>query len=221
MFREYVCTGRPAIAISPKGLLRKALSSGDSSRGSLSVLVTMAPRQPLAAATVTLDSVLTADCSCAYRFGTWGMEWEELLADTAYPPAEPGCLVLPEDLRHRGDRLRAAGFEPDFVPETASAILRAVVNHSVPAGIHYSGHVLESAILLIAAARGLSVRLHNSKGTPLKPWDASRLLFRAIRDDAPTIPGLIVARDEITALRVAQELGLDKEKPEKGSPTRR
>jgi hypothetical protein len=68
--------------------------------------------------------------------------------------------------------------------------------------------VLNSAIALVAAAHKLSVRLCNREGARLEPWDASRLLSLALSEEAPTsFPDLIIARDEVTAKKLAQLLG--------------
>lgn len=205
--REFMRAGRPVVSVSATGPLDRLLITGRPDVASLSLLCWM-PEQPLAAATVTTESVLTADCSDAYRLRHRPREWEQLLDDTKYPVPQPGYVVLPDSLAWDRERVLTEFAHPEFVEETTSAIIQAVLNHSVPAAIHVSGDVLNSAILLVAAGHGLSVRLHTSEGAALTPWDASKMLFKAVRAGDPVIPGLVVARDDVTALRLARHLGL-------------
>ncbi|UUU25530.1 hypothetical protein [Streptomyces sp. DSM 40750] len=205
LFRSHIRQGRPTVSISETGSLEALLVRGDPRAASLSVLVWL-PKPPMAAATVTLESALTADCTSAYRVSAAG-EWELLTEDTPTATPGPGHLVFPWSLVSRADRLAKEYPHIDFQEETTSAIIQAVLNHSVPAAIHPSGDVLDSAILLVAAAHGLAVRLYDSKGAPMIPWEASKLLHQAIRDGEPRLPGVVIARDEFTAQRVAALLG--------------
>ncbi|WP_200309117.1 hypothetical protein [Streptomyces adelaidensis] len=205
LFRDRIRAGRPTVSLAETGSLETLLVGGDARAASLSILVWL-PNWPLAAATVTLESALTADCTSAYRLSVAG-EWELLTEDTPAATPGPGYLVVPWSLVSRVDRLTAAYPRIEFHDETTSVIIQAVLNHSVPAAIHPSGDVLDSAVLLIAAAHGLAVRLYDAKGAPMVPWEASKLLFRAVKEGEPTLPGVVIARDEFTAQRVSALLG--------------
>jgi hypothetical protein len=206
-FRSRILEGRPGVSLSVTGDLEKLLAHGNPRAASISVLVWM-PSPPLAAATVTLESALTADCDSAYRLSALG-EWEQLTEDTPVAAAGEGHLVVPGSLMTRAHLLKDEYPKISYEDETTSAIIQAVLNHSVPVAIHASGHVLDSAILLVAAAHTykLAVRLCDARVTPMTPWEASKLLFRAIKEGKPTLPDVVIARDKATAERIAGLIG--------------
>ncbi|SPE99512.1 hypothetical protein [Streptomyces sp. MA5143a] len=205
LFRSHVLAERPVVSVSVTGCPQALLIRGDARAASLSVLVWL-PSPPLAAATVTLESALIADCTSAYRLSPEG-EWEELTEDTPAVSPGTGYLVFPWSMVARADLLTKEFPKIEFQEETTSAIIQAVLNHRVPAAIHPSGEVLDSAILLVAAAQGLTVRLHDVEGTPMTALEASKMLFRAVREGSPTLPGVIIARGQETAQWVAELLG--------------
>ncbi|MFF7261707.1 hypothetical protein ACFZCL_15675 [Streptomyces sp. NPDC008159] len=205
LFRRHVLDRRPVVSVSVTGCPQALLIRGDARAASLSVLVWL-PSPPLAAATVTLESALIADCTSAYRLSPEG-EWEELTEDTPAVSPGTGYLVFPWSMVARADLLTKEFPKIEFQEETTSAIIQAVLNHRVPAAIHPSGEVLDSAILLVAAAQGLTVRLHDVEGTPMTALEASKMLFRAVREGSPTLPGVIIARGQETAQSVAELLG--------------
>ncbi|WP_409091759.1 hypothetical protein [Streptomyces scabiei] len=205
LFARHVGAGLPTVSIVATGSLESLLVRGDARAASLSALVWMG-EPPLAAATVTLESALTADCTSAYRLSVEG-EWELLTEDTPTVTPGPGHLVFPWSLVSRADRLAKEFPHIDFQEDTTSAIIQAVLNNSVPAAIRPSGDVLDSAILLVAAAHGLAVRLYDAKGAPMTPWEAGKLLYQALKGAEPALPGVVIAHDEFTAQRVTALLG--------------
>jgi hypothetical protein len=206
ILRGHILEGRPVVSLSMTGDLEKLLAHGDPRAASFSVLVWL-PTPPLAAATVTLESALTADCDSAYRMSVPG-EWELLTEDTPVAAAGEGHLVFPRSLMSRAHLLTDDYPEISYEDETASVIIQAVLNHSVPVAIHSSGHVLDSAILLVAAAHRykLAVRMCDARVTPMASWEASKLLYRAIRDGKP-LPDVVIARDKAVAERIAGLVG--------------
>lgn len=207
LFRGHILDGRPVVSLSVTGDLEKLLAHGDARAASLSVLVWL-PTPPLAAATVTLESVLTADCDSAYRM-TAARGWELLTKDTPVPAAGEGHLVFPRSRLARAHLLTDEYPEISYEDETTSVIIQAVLNHSVPVAIHPSGHVLDSAILLVAAAHTykVAVRLCDARVTRMTPWEAGKLLYHAIKEGQPALPDVVIARDKTTAERIAKLFG--------------
>ncbi|MGC4986603.1 hypothetical protein ACLQ18_39430 [Streptomyces sp. DT193] len=202
MVRKHIQSSQPVVSISPTGDWRKFFTTGDARSASLSILVWL-PRWPLHAAVVTAESVLMSDCSNAYRMSPAG-QWTQMLGEPLVPEPEPGYIVVPQSMRHMEARLRDEYEHPIFVEDTASAITEAVLNRAVPAAVHLSEGALNSALLLVSAGHGMSVRLYSSSGTLKKPWDASRTLYNAIMRTTPFVENLVIARDEVTARRVGR-----------------
>ncbi|MFC4507157.1 MULTISPECIES: hypothetical protein [Streptomyces] len=85
--------------------------------------------------------------------------YQEMAGVPAVPDARPGSVLLPDTLDHLEGLLRSAGYRDiDFVPATrmTPAVIAAVLEHAVPAAIHCSGHVLDSAIALVASRHGMT-----------------------------------------------------------------
>ncbi|GGX97510.1 hypothetical protein [Streptomyces fructofermentans] len=201
-FREHVLSGRPVVSISATGCLRRLFATGDAASASLSVLVWL-PNHPLHAAAVTVESALMSDCTNAHRLLPCGT-WIQMLGEPLVPDPEPGCIVLPRSLSGLETGLRREYQHLLFVDDTSSAIIQAVLNRAVPAAVHFSEGVLNSAIVLVSAGHGMAVRLYGSGGSATKPWDASKILYKAATGGTPFVEGLVIARDEITARRLGR-----------------
>ncbi|MFE4824785.1 hypothetical protein ACFRFU_52355 [Streptomyces sp. NPDC056704] len=200
-FREHILSGRPVVSISVTGCLRRLFATGDARSASVSILVWL-PGHPLHAAVVTTQSALMSDCSNAHRLRPNG-EWVQMLGEPLIPDPEPGYVVLPRSLSRLEARLRREYSDPIFVDDTASTIIQAVLNRAVPAAVHFSEGVLNSAIVLVSAGHGMAVRLY-SGGKVMNPWGASKILYRAATGNTPFVEGLVIAREEVTALRLSR-----------------
>ncbi|NUL02558.1 hypothetical protein HRW07_04725 [Streptomyces lunaelactis] len=205
LVRQCVLDDRPVVSISFTGSLRDLLITGNPRVMSLSILVKV-PGAQLTAAVATAHSGLTADCSSAYRLRLPEGEWEELSEDTSRQPAEQGYIVLPRQMIRFASVLEEHYPHIDYVHDTCSAITEALLSHNVPVAMHYSGTVLDSAIVLVAAAHGLAVRPLADASRMLPSWKGSQLLMNTLKEGGD-IPDLIVARDEMTAKTLDQRLG--------------
>jgi hypothetical protein len=203
-FRARVRAGLPVVSICTSGCMRRWLATGDPTAASLSIL-TYIPGRPLYAATVTAHTALLSDCSGSWRLtladGWQAMTGEPLVADPA-----PGYIVLPNSLEPLAPGLRKYYAEPIFAHDTSSAIARAVLGGAVPVAVHFTGHVLESAILPVAIGHGMIVRFQSSGELLEKPWAASKYMYKAVTGEIPFEEGLVIARDLWAARRVSRVL---------------
>ncbi|MEU4494207.1 hypothetical protein AB0F96_12345 [Streptomyces sp. NPDC023998] len=204
LVRQCLLDDRPVVSASFTGSLKRLLITGNPRAMSLSILVKI-PGAPLSAAVVTPNSGLTADCSSAYRLRLPEVEWEELNEDTGRQPAEQGYILLPRQMRRLEPVLEEHYPDIEYAHDTCSAITEALLSHNVPVALHYSGTVLDSAIVLVAAAHKLAVRPLADGGRALPSWMGSQLLMSALKEGVD-IPDLIVARDEVTAKTLDQRL---------------
>ncbi|MFF3487364.1 hypothetical protein ACFYXC_29400 [Streptomyces sp. NPDC002701] len=201
-FREHILNSRPVVSISATGCLRRLFVTGAANAASLSVLVWL-PNHPLHAAAVTVDSALMSDCTNAHRLLPDGT-WMQMLGEPQLPDPEPGHIVLPKSVTGLEDRLRREYKNLIVVDDTSSTIIQAVLNRAVPAAIHVSEGVLNSAIVLVSAGHGMAVRLYSNGGAVTRPWDASKILYKAATGSTPFVEGLVIARDEVTARRLGR-----------------
>ncbi|WP_405833947.1 hypothetical protein [Streptomyces sp. NBC_01176] len=201
-FREHILSGRPVVSISATGCLRRLFVTGDANAASLSVLVWL-PDHPLHAAAVTAESALMSDCTNAHRLLPSGT-WIQMLGEPLVPDPEPGYIVLPRSVTGLEKRLRREYQNLIVVDDTSSAIIQAVLSRAVPAAIHFSEGVLNSAIVLVSAGHGMAVRLYSNGGNVTEPWGASKILYKAATGNTPFVEGLVIARDEITARRLGR-----------------
>jgi hypothetical protein len=210
MFGDQLLAKRPCVSISVTGNVRRLFTFGDIMAASLSVLVYL-PESPLHAATVTQRSALMSSCSEAHRLTRSG-DWVQMAGAPLVPDADPDYVLLPDSLRHLEEALRLAGYGyAQFVPaeEITPAVIEAVLEHAVPAAIHCPGHVLNSAIALVASKHGMAVRLSGAGDKALEPWAASGMICKAATSGQPHLDGLIIARDPIAALRIGRILRED------------
>ncbi|MEC7053602.1 hypothetical protein RFN57_15075 [Streptomyces violaceochromogenes] len=211
MFSDQLLAKRPCVSISITGNPRRLFVYGHSMAASLSVLVHL-PGSPLHAATVTQRTALMSSCSDAHRLARSG-DWVHMAGAPLVPDADPGCVLLPNSLRHLEEPLRRAGYtEVEFVPveQITPAVIEAVLEHAVPAAIHCSGHVLNSAIALVASRHGMTVRLYGANGKALEPWAASQMICEAATSGHPYLQGLIIARYATAALQIGRILDEDR-----------
>ncbi|WP_432198205.1 hypothetical protein [Streptomyces sp. bgisy027] len=203
--RECLTREQPFLSVAVCGSPEDLLAHGNPWAASLSIMAKV-PGEPLAAAVATERHALSADCSDAYRLllpeEEWNLRTED---DTRHPPAH-GHVILPRELRPFETLLETFYRRPEFVGDTASAIAEALLSHHVPLAVHYTGHVLEAAVVLVAAAHNFVVRTLSPNGAILEPWQCSSLLTTALTSDIG-IPRLVVGRDEFNAKNLAQYLG--------------
>ncbi|MGC3000622.1 hypothetical protein ACPF8X_20250 [Streptomyces sp. G35A] len=215
-FRAHVRAGRPVVSICASGCMRRWLATGDSTAASLSI-ITYIPGRPLYAATVTAHAALLSDCSGSWRLtladGWQAMTGEPLVADPA-----PGYIVLPNSLGRLAPGLRDHYANPLFAYDTSSAIARAVLGGAVPVAVHFTGHVLESAILPVAIGHGMIVRFQGSGALLEKPWAASKYMYKAVTGEIPFEEGLVIARDLWAARRVSRVLARETALLERSDP---
>jgi hypothetical protein len=124
------------------------------------------------------------------------------------------CSAAEDSKRSR--RYCTAPAESDDVAKAAVARVLADRSYSaqygrqqvgpqrVPAAIHGPVPVLNSAIAMVAAKHGMTVRLYGPGGRFLTPSQASQMIWTAATDGNPDIGGLTIARDPVAALRIAQ-----------------
>ncbi|MCI3276995.1 hypothetical protein [Streptomyces cylindrosporus] len=202
--RQCIAHDQPFLSVALCGNARDLLIHGNPWTASLSILAKV-PGEPLSAAVATMHNALSADCSDAYRLllpdGLWKLRTED---DTRHPPA-PGYVILPRQLRDFETLLERFYSCPQFVDDTATAIAEALLSNHVPLAVHYTGHVLEAAVVLVAATHKFVVRTLAPNGTVLAPWQCSSLLADALSNDVG-IPRLVVGRDEFNAKNLAQHL---------------
>ncbi|MCX4740784.1 hypothetical protein [Streptomyces antibioticus] len=211
VFAEHLQAQRPCVSVSVTGSLRRLFATGNTLAASLSVLVHL-PQSPLHAATVTKASALMSNCSYAHRLTEQG-EWIQMAGAPLVPDPEPGYVLLPYSLRHLEEALRRAGYsDVQFVApdEITPAVIEAVLEHAVPAAIHCSGHVLNSAVALVASRHGMAVRLYGPNGKALEPWEASQMICKAATSSHPHLDGLIIARDAVAAMRIGRIVNDDR-----------
>jgi hypothetical protein len=194
------------VSIALCGSLKRLLVTGNPWAASVSVLAKM-PGEPIAAAVATVRHALAADCSDAYRLLLPEGEWKVRSEDDVLHPAAPGYVILPSELRGAAEPLLERFYKhPDFVDDTASAIAEALLSNHVPLAVHYGGHILEAAVVLVAAAHGFVVRPLVPGGTVLRPWQCTRLLTSALTSGVG-IPRLVLGRDEVNAKNLTHHLG--------------
>lgn len=203
VFRHHIRANLPVVSVSASGCMRRWLATRDPAATSLSILAYL-PNRPLYAAMVTADTALLSDCSGSWRLtladGWQAMSGEPLIADPA-----PGYVVLPRALERLGPRLRKHYREPLFPYDTSSKIVQAVLGGAVPVAVHFTEHVLDSAILPVAIGHGMVVRLADG-GLLEKPWEASKHLYKAVTGQLSIGPELVIARDLWEARRVSRVL---------------
>lgn len=196
---------RSFLSVSLTGSLRNLLVSGAPDALAVSVLVWMRGT-PLAAAVVTVNSALAADCSSAFRLRLPSGEWEQITEDTGRQPADNGHVVLPDDMRAGEAWLRGMFHDIHYSRLTSATITDTLLNHSVPVGVNSSSAPLDAALPLVAAAHGFTVRpLTNERGPGWEPWEAGAQILRALTRGA-RIPELVIARDQVTAGNLARVL---------------
>ncbi|MDX3310793.1 hypothetical protein ACWGH3_23900 [Streptomyces sp. NPDC054884] len=191
-FRDCIAQGRPVVSVSDSGCLRRWLSTNDTSATSLSIL-TFLPRRPLYAAVVTAGTALLSDCSGSWRL-TLADGWQAMTGEPLVADPDPNYIVLPRDLEHLAPALRRHYEEPIFPRDTSSAIAQAVLGGAVPVAVHFTEHVLNSAIFPVAVGHGMAVRVDSGELIE-KPWDASRHLYKALTGEIPFGDEHVIARD--------------------------
>ncbi|MEU4653731.1 hypothetical protein AB0G32_07275 [Streptomyces sp. NPDC023723] len=203
-FRDHVHARRPVVSVSASGSIRRWLTTRDPTSVSLSVL-TYIPGRPLYAAVVTPTAALLSDCSGSWHL-TLGTGWQAMTGEPSYPDPDPQYIVLPRTLEHLSARLRRFYREPLFPYDTSSAIAQAVLSGAVPVAVHFTGPVLDAAILPVAIGYGLIVSLPDSGELLEKPWEASKHLYKAVTGEISFGADLVIARDLWAARRISSVL---------------
>ncbi|MGW1622459.1 hypothetical protein, partial [Streptomyces sp. NPDC002172] len=192
-FRACVQGNRPVVSVSASGCLRRWLATADPTAASLSI-VTFIPDKRLYAAVVTPTAALLSDCSGSWRL-TLHNGWQAMTGEPLVAEPAPGYVVLPRSLEHLAPRLREHYEEPIFPIDTTSAIVQAVLGGAVPVAVHFTEHVLDSAILPVAIGHGMIVCFRENGAIIEKPWDASRYMYNAVQGKITFGEGLVIARD--------------------------
>ncbi|WP_371572613.1 hypothetical protein [Streptomyces sp. NBC_01314] len=163
------------------------------------------PHHPLYAATVTPSTALLSDCSGSWRL-TLADGWQAMVGDPVVADPAPDYVLLPRSLEHLAPRIRRHYKEPLFPYDTTAAIVQAVLGGAVPVAVHFTEHVLDSAILPVAIGHGMIVRLQGSGELLEKPWEASKYMYKAVTGEVPFGDGLVIARNIWDARRVSRVL---------------
>lgn len=203
-FRARVRAGQPVVSVSASGCMRRWLTTRDATATSLSI-ITYIPGHPLFAAAVTPTTALLSDCSRSWRLtladGWQAMAGEPLIADPA-----PDYVLLPRSLEHLASRIRKHYKEPLFPYDSSAAIVQAVLSGAVPVAVHFTEHVLDSAILPVAIGHGMIARLQNNGDLLEKPWEVSKYMYKAVTGEVPFSDSLVIARNIWDARRVSRIL---------------
>lgn len=203
-FRAHIRADQPVVSVSASGCMRRWLATGERTAVSLSI-VTYIPGKPLYAATVIPGTALMSDCAGSWRH-TLADGWQAMTGEPLIADPDPGYIVLPRSLENLAPRLRRHYAEPLFAHDTSSAITQAVLGGAVPVAVHFTGHVLESAILPVAIGHGMIVRFQDSGDLLEKPWEASKYMYKAVTGEIPFGEGLVIARDIWAARRAGHIL---------------
>ncbi|MDN0198475.1 hypothetical protein [Streptomyces sp. S.PNR 29] len=207
-FRACVRGDRPVVSVSASGCFRRWLATGDSTATSLSI-ITYIPGRPLYAATVTVNTALLSDCSGSWRL-TLADGWQAMSGEPIVAEPDPGFIVLPRSLEHLAPGLRKHYEEPIFPRDTSSAIAQAVLGGAVPVAVHFTEHVLNSAIFPVAVGHGMVVRVDDGQLIE-KPWDASRHLYKALTGEIAFGEEHVIARDMWAIHRVTRVLAHERQ----------
>ncbi|MGW5782649.1 hypothetical protein ACWEWK_01490 [Streptomyces sp. NPDC003757] len=204
--RRCIAEDRAFVSVALCGSLQDLLVTSHPWAASLSVLAKV-PGEPIAAAVATARQAMAADCSDAYRLLLPEGDWKLRTEDDVRHPVAPGYAILPTEFRTLPSPLpEQLCAHVQFADDTASAITEALIGGHIPLAVYHGGHVLESAVVLVAAAHGFFVRPLTEGGTVLEPWQCSGLLASSLARGAD-IPGLVLGRYEINAKNLAQHLG--------------
>lgn len=199
-FRAHIRAEQPVVSVSATGSLSRWLATDDRTAMSLSIL-TYIPGRPCYSAQVTPAAALLSDCSGSWRMtladGWRGMDGLPLVVES-----HPNYVVLPRALEDRAPELRKHYSDPIFPHDTSSAIAQAVLGGAVPAAVHMTEHVLNSAIIPVAIGHGMIVVLQDTGEILEKPWAASKYLFKALKGETECAEGVVVARRLLDARRV-------------------
>ncbi|MFD9322770.1 hypothetical protein ACFWDQ_34845 [Streptomyces sp. NPDC060053] len=206
-FRACVAQDRPVVSVSDSGCLRRWLSTNDSNATSLSI-ITFIPGRPLYAAVVTAGTALLSDCSGSWRL-TLADGWQAMTGEPLVADPDPNYIVLPRALEHLAAGLCKHYEEPIFPRDTSSAIAQAVLGGAVPVAVHFTEHVLNSAIFPVAVGHGMAVRVDTGKLIE-KPWDASRHLYKALTGEIAFGDEHVIARDMWAIKRATRVLARER-----------
>ncbi|MGW1326636.1 hypothetical protein ACWD64_29340 [Streptomyces antibioticus] len=206
-FRARVARDEPVVSVSDSGCLRRWLSTTDGNAASLSI-ITYVPGRPLYAAVVTAGAALLSDCSGSWRL-TLADGWQAMTGEPLVADPDPDHIVLPQALEHLAPGLSRHYAEPIFPRDTSSAIARAVLGGAVPVAVHFTEHVLNSAILPVAVGHGMAVRVDSGRLIE-KPWDASRHLYQALTGEIPFGEEHVIARDMWAIKRATRVLARER-----------
>ncbi|MER8226360.1 hypothetical protein ABTZ58_38885 [Streptomyces sp. NPDC094143] len=76
----------------------------------------------------------------------------------------------------------------------------------MPVAVHFTEHVLDSAILPVAIGHGMIARLQNNGDLLEKPWEVSKYMYKAVTGEVPFSDNLVIARNIWDARRVSRIL---------------
>ncbi|MEV3958475.1 hypothetical protein [Streptomyces albogriseolus] len=203
-FQARIKARQPVVSVSATGCMRRWLTTRDDTATSLSIL-TYIPEYPLYAATATPTTALLSDCSGSWRL-TLADGWQAMAGDPLIADPAPDYVLLPRTLEHLASRIRRHYKEPLFPYDSSAAIVHAVLSGAVPVAVHFTEHVLDSAILPVAIGHGMLVRLQNSGDLLEKPWEASKYMYKAVTGEVPFSDSLVIARNIWDARRVSRIL---------------
>ena len=215
-FRARVKAKQPVVSVSASGCMRRWLATRDATATSLSI-VTYIPEHPLYAAAVTPTTALLSDCSGSWRL-TLADGWQAMAGDPLIADPAPDYVLLPRSLEHLAPRIRRHYKEPLFPYDSSAAIVQAVLSGAVPVAVHFTEHVLDSAILPVAIGHGMIVHFRDSGLLIEKPWDASRYMYNAVQGKITFGEGLVIARDLWAARRITSVLAKETQLHEQTHP---
>ncbi|MEU6444965.1 hypothetical protein [Streptomyces sp. NPDC047046] len=215
-FRARVQAKQPVVSVSASGCMRRWLATRDVTATSLSI-ITYIPEHPLYAAAVTPTTALMSDCSGSWRL-TLADGWQAMAGEPLIPDPAPDYVLLPRSLEHLAPRIRRQYKEPLFPYDSSAAIVQAVLSGAVPVGVHFTEHVLDSAILPVAIGHGMIGYFRDSGTLIEKPWDASRYMYNAVQGKITFGEGLVIARDLWAARRITSVLAKETQLHEQTHP---
>ncbi|MGK5629242.1 hypothetical protein [Streptomyces sp. URMC 123] len=201
--RACVEANRPVLTMAVAGSLENWLAVGADFTLSISLLVVRDRR--LATAVITPRNALVADFGSTYRMdarGGWRYEPRDVDGRVAQAT---GKVLIPQPRNTRECAWYRRLDDPTLAKETGAGIADAVVRGALPVGVHSAAHVLDSAILLVAAASDFAVRPLGIATEPWCSWETAARMLTALRED-PRFPQLLIGRERLAIDRLDRQL---------------
>ncbi|MEU1536299.1 hypothetical protein [Streptomyces fagopyri] len=137
------------------------------------------PDQPLHTALVTRSAALLSDCSTSWRVPVDG-EPLVMTGEPLVPDPDPQFAIFPLSMRDYAAELRKYYAEPLFPYDTSASIARSMLEGAAPVAVHFTEHVLNSAVVRAAIGHGMFVRLQKTNTLLEKPYQATEYIFQAL-----------------------------------------